>query len=511
MYYLPYLLLYRVHRAALDARRQDRTWRFVAYSIAAGVMAAGALAISLAFTYLCFYYGIWWAGAITFGLTAMPLLAPPLLRHVVVPLGQVRLARYCAYIARPGPDAEGFALVAAAWAFLHKPHPAAEAYVLALREARKPLGDCEVIASAFVAAGHGDADTARALLQSVPMLVEDHPPARELAGEWLAVDAAERGAWHEVFQLGAVPAFPASPLTLLIEGVADRQLEPEHAPGVAEMIARWLVAPQRRATWALLQQRPVTTAPPGAATPISAASAGAAVSAVPAFPRAIAAHLQFASTTPSATTFAATVAAWDAALVDGAMQAWLARRAVELEAPLGAVDRALRDVVSVVTAELGAAADAARLGSPASRGPLGDSLGRRLRHGRLDALETGFTRWRERRDASVRRKDASATRPAIDEWREFLALKSAYEAAVGAGGLDLRRLAFPHAFSTGTSVAAWLWNDFDEYALSHAISTWLLAEAMIVGDAQAIELGTSNCRLTVHTRLGPVEGSATRR
>jgi len=42
---------------------------------------------------------------------------------------------------------------------------------------------------------------------------------------------------------------------------------------------------------------------------------------------------------------------------------------------------------------------------------------------------------------------------------------------VRAGGLELRRLAFPHAYTTGTNMAAWLWNTFSEYALSHAIST----------------------------------------
>jgi hypothetical protein len=53
-------------------------------------------------------------------------------------------------------------------------------------------------------------------------------------------------------------------------------------------------------------------------------------------------------------------------------------------------------------------------------------------------------------------------------------------------------------------MAAWLWNQFDEYAMSHAISKWLLDEALAVGDTEAIELGHRNCTLTVPTRLGPV-------
>jgi len=98
-----------------------------------------------------------------------------------------------------------------------------------------------------------------------------------------------------------------------------------------------------------------------------------------------------------------------------------------------------------------------------------------------------------------------AIRPSIDEWREFVALWTAYGTAVTAGGLDLRRLAFPHAFSKGSHMAAWLWNKREEYVVSHAISKWLLAEALVVGDAEAIELGHRNCALSVPTRLGRIE------
>ena len=217
-------------------------------------------------------------------------------------------------------------------------------------------------------------------------------------------------------------------------------------------------------------------------------------------PRAVAAHIALAPT-PSA--LAATVRAWDAALSDGATHAWLARRALELDAPLGAVDRALREITSTITDELARMADAAHLGAPTSPGPIGDALGRRLRHGRLDALETGFARWAQRRHDG-------AVRSAIDEWREFVALHAAYSSAVRAGGMELRRLAFPHAFSTGSNMAAWLWNARNEYAVSHAISRWLLSEALVVGDTEAIELGHRNCALSVPTRLGNIEEQSQR-
>jgi hypothetical protein len=57
----------------------------------------------------------------------------------------------------------------------------------------------------------------------------------------------------------------------------------------------------------------------------------------------------------------------------------------------------------------------------------------------------------------------------------------------------------------GNSMSAWLWNTRSEYALSHAIFTWLLGEALAVGDTEAIEMLTRNSRLAVSTRTGRVE------
>jgi len=115
-------------------------------------------------------------------------------------------------------------------------------------------------------------------------------------------------------------------------------------------------------------------------------------------------------------------------------------------------------------------------------------------------MEAAFTRWAERRRAPK----TEARRAAIDEWRELVALRASYLDATVSGGLEVRRLAFPHVLMTGSAMAAWLWNTHEEYALSHAISRWLLAEAIAVGDAEAIDLCTRNCRLAVPTRMGRI-------
>jgi len=493
MYALPYILIIRLHRLALDARRRDRTWRYYAYSVAAGLFAAVLASIALFAAWAMFYIGWWPLGLALIVFFVLPPLQPVINRRVLVPLGLVRTSFWLAH-AITMDDSDAYALCCAAWAHSHKPTPKAEAWLAARRDKRVPLGDAEIIVTALMAAGRGDADTARQLLRSTAEMVENHPLVRELAGEWLAVDAVERGAWAELYADAIAARWPATALTFLLEGIAASRLDAAGAPGRFELRARWLLAPYRRATRRLLD----AIVPAASTTDVVEMPAVNEGNGDGPLPRAVAAHLELSTTAvPDRARFCDAVTAWDAALLSGETRSWLARRALELDAPASAVDRALRDVAAAVTDELAHIADAGALGAPASSGPVGDALARRLRHGRLDALEAAFTRWEDRRHAG-------AVRAPIDEWREWVALRAAYEAAVGSGGLELRRLAFPHAYSKGTSMAVWLWNTRNEYALSHAISRWLLGEALAVGDAEAIDLCTRNCRLTVPTRTGEV-------
>jgi len=491
MYALPYLVLLRLHRMALDARRRDRTWRYYMYSLAAGALGA-ALVGAAAFTiYLMWFLGWWPLSIAVIGLFVVPTLQPFFQRHVFAPLGLVRTSFWLGHFVSM-QDSDAYGLCCAAWSHMIKPTPSGEAWIAQRRDKRIPLGDTEIIVTALLAAARGDADTARQLMRSTAEMVENHPLVRELAGEWLAVDAAERGAWAELYADAIAARWPASALTFFLEGIAARRLEAAGAPGHFELRSRWLLAPHRRVTRALFVD---SVPPPPAAKIVEHAPATAPTNAA-ALPRAVAAHIALTNGHAlSRDRLAETVTAWDAALLDAETQKWLARRALELDAPLGSVDRAVRDVAIAVTDELARLADAASLPAPAAHGPVGDSLARRLRHGRLDALEGSFTRWEQRRHDG-------AVRAPIDEWREWVALRSAYDAAIASGGLELRRLAFPHAYTKGTSMAVWLWNSRNEYALSHAISKWLLSEALAVGDTEAIELCTRNCRLGVPTRTG---------
>jgi hypothetical protein len=493
MYALPYLLLQRLRQAAINARRRDRTARYLAWSVLAGIANALMFALATAFVLLLWTVGLWWLALVMIAVLIVPVVADTLVRLVLVPAGHHRLTYYGGLYSRAGADPPAYALCIAAWA---SRDGGAIAWVEARREARGPLGDAEIAATAFLAAARGDARTARELLRSLMMMVEDHPAVRELAGEWLACDAAERGAWGELADDAAQARWPATPLTYLLEGIAARRTGVAAAPSARELWARWALAPRRRVTRALV--RDALAAPPSEPARPPGDAGVAAADPTP-LPRAVAAHLAFGATPVTAASLALTVQAWDSALADATTRAWLARRALELDAPLGAVERAISDVAGAVTEELARRAEAAQLGAPTGvAGPVGAALMRRLRHGRLDALEAGFSRWADRRHDNT-------SHPPIDEWREFVALWTAYNAAVTAGGIELRRLAFPHAFSKGSNMAAWLWNKRDEYALSHAISRWLLSEALAVGDAEAIELGHRNCALAVPTRLGRIE------
>jgi hypothetical protein len=496
MYALPYLVLQWLRQAAINARRRDRTGRYLAWSVLAGLASAAMLVLGSAFVVLLWQVSLWWLALAMISVLVVPVIAGTLLRVVLVPAGAYRLAYYAALYSRPGTDPVGYALCAAAWASDDGDGDAI-AWVEARRDARSPLGDAEIAATALLAATRGDAGAARQLLRSLPRMVESHPAVRELAGEWLACDAAERAAWDELCDDASHARWPATPLTYLLEGVAARHTGAASAPSAAELWARWALAPRHRATRPLVLAALASRPAPASREPGDAAPA--ATPAEPtALPGAVAAHLAFEARPATAASLALTVRAWDAALADAGTRSWLARRALELDAPAGAVERAIHDVAGAVTDDLAQRAEAAQLGAPPDPiGPVGSALARRLRHDRLDALEAAFSRWADRRHDN-------APHPPIDEWRELIALWTAYTAAVTAGGIELRRLAFPHAFSKGSNMAAWLWNQRKEHALSHAISKWLLDEALAVGDTEAIELGHRNCSLTVPTRLGEV-------
>ncbi|HVH05390.1 MAG TPA: hypothetical protein VNE71_05245, partial [Myxococcota bacterium] len=93
-----------------------------------------------------------------------------------------------------------------------------------------------------------------------------------------------------------------------------------------------------------------------------------------------------------------------------------------------------------------------------------------------------------------RRRRAARRRPPHPRRRR------AHRRAVAIGGDELRRLAFPHLHVELTPWLVWLWNVRHEHAVSDALTTWLLAESLAVGDTQAIETHAKNASLPLPAR-----------
>jgi hypothetical protein len=117
-------------------------------------------------------------------------------------------------------------------------------------------------------------------------------------------------------------------------------------------------------------------------------------------------------------------------------------------------------------------------------GVLGDAA-RALHDELLDAIEIDAT-------ALDSRIDGERDLPAMEEWLTFVALRRQYLEAAALGGIDLRRLAFADVHVAACALGARLWNVRHERALGNAIFRFLLDEARIVDDAEAIDLQTRN-------------------
>jgi hypothetical protein len=176
---------------------------------------------------------------------------------------------------------------------------------------------------------------------------------------------------------------------------------------------------------------------------------------------------------------------WDAALADPQLEAQIDTRGEALGSH--ASSRTSDTLAEAVREDLLALMRAAGL----ELGTLGEDselLGRAARrlHGELlDGLEVATA-------ALESRTDAKRELPAIDEWQSFLAVREQYAEAVSLGGLPLRRLAFSTVHGPVCGLAVWLWNTRAERALANAMFGWLLAEAIIVDDAEAIRLQERN-------------------
>lgn len=417
------------------------------------------------------------------------LLFPwPITRFVLIPLGWWRAAYHLAQLSGWvwRGDVPGGQLVAGAWAVLRQrvPDPTALAWLSARRDELEPLEAAGVLGSALLADASGERDYARGLMQLVGSFDDDYRPplTRFLANEWLIADAAERGEWELVEQLGRSP-HRRSRATRFLGDAAARLIAYPPVPSNAGLIMRWLLAPARLRTLPLLRR--ALSEPPVEVVPEARRPQAFAEPALEG-PALFAAHAgAVASGRVPAEELFCLARGWDKLLADPQLRSRTARRALALRA--GDPDEAIARLGREVEADLSLLAKAAELPLATLEGDSASlrRVARELRHDLLDELALAS-------EAVEARVQARRSLPPLDELREFLAVCEQYRRVCRLGGQELVRIAFSQVHDPLCNLAVWLWDERGETAIANAMFRWLGHEATMAGDEEAAELQRRN-------------------
>jgi hypothetical protein len=417
----------------------------------------------------------------------------PVVRLVLVPLGLPRLAYW---LARTSDvtfrlDPHGGAAVAGAWALCMQREPDETTVEwLADKLAKEaPLRGAGLLASGLLLAARGDRDGARALVGAV-LDVDPRacpPAARRIATGWLAAEAAERGDWARVAELGHSLG-QGGRLGWLLSAIAQSLLLEPMSPGKLGLWLRWAVSPRRRATLPMVRRAALALdgafIEPEEEPPIAPAPS---VEGGDAIRTALSLHatvLMRPKEALRAEDVRTVGQAWDEALAGRVTERMLLERALVVGA--SGADAALARMRAAVDDELTRVVLASGVALKDLDG--GETIARvrvRLRDRLLTEIEQAS-------DAIKRRYDERRALPAVDEWREWGSLCALYERGVRAAGEDLRRLAFAKVFGDTCNYGVWLYNDLKQRPLANAVFRWLHAQATLAGDARAEELMSRN-------------------
>ena len=429
-----------------------------------------------------------------------------LIRRVVAARGLVRASATLARLCRAGfeQDRRGGAAMAGALALLARARhdERLATWLEGQLGGSGAIGAAGVVAAGLIAASRGQRDAARDLMSSAAGFEAESAPraSRVIANEWLVADAAARGDWPTVMRLGVRRDVASAQTRFLAFAAARIRREPLIGEASAtDLGLRWLWwrAPGRQRTRALLMQalsvtrvlhahrptpKPAPPVPPldpaeFAGDPLAHAQALHALWVTASEPE--------RSLTP--THLAGLCTAWDVAFAGPATQS-LGARSVALGAVTTA-DAALAQIRRTVGEEL--AALARRASVPINpiialgESSIGAEAAMLLRAELLAEVE-------QKNQALRTRFQHKRALPAVEEMREWNALRRAYEQAALLGGLEVRCLMFPDIHLHVCNYAVWLWNERKEYAMSTPLFRWLLAEAEAVGDEEAIALQRKN-------------------
>ena len=74
MYALPFILLWKLQRLAIDARRRRRTWHHLAWTTVSAVTTSLLITVLFVVSYALVYFGMWLMAAFLVGFALMPLI-----------------------------------------------------------------------------------------------------------------------------------------------------------------------------------------------------------------------------------------------------------------------------------------------------------------------------------------------------------------------------------------------------------------------------------------------------
>ena len=425
----------------------------------------------IAYVAMSFAYTAHW----TLGIAALCVLVVPwaFTRYVLLPLGLARVAWGVMWFSFMmwQKDRRGGQNFAAAYAYCRSRRANLPWLETQLRKTKR-VGGGSIGAMALIAQLRGDDARARQLMKSVLTdLNERATPATvlRLASEWVAADAAERGDWSDVIHFTSGHSSRAGNFLRICARRFHTGAKPVHS---FWLVTRWLIAPRRRHTRALLQRALAIKVPPRIADDAPTTSNSGR--------DALALHVEYMrdaaprNVTPLART-------WERALNDEDLRRRTLERAVRLD-----VDAAMHQQHFYDTVVLDLVAYVNDRGAKlrGELGELGRSVASRLREALLAELDDD----RARLAARLADKRALAS---IDEWQEWLALQAKWERA-NELGIDTRRVAHSMLHAVVCKQGVWLFNERKEWALANAMFAWLLAEANAVNDAAEITLQTKN-------------------
>lgn len=423
-----------------------------------------------------------------------------LISRVLIPLGWSRAA--FALGRSGGPpwlrDPMGGRVLGAALAKLRQPrHVPDSSRALERALQSEPIRGAGLVARGLLAADAGDPDRARRLLESLELLDPDvvPPRARTIALDWLVADDATRGRWESIVAR-CEDAPVLSPTTRLLEGCARRLLGERLAS--RRLLSLWIRAPRRTRTLSLLRRAlsarttalPFTDAADADPAALSANDA-------PTPPAALAAlHMETARTAlvgpvPHGA-FARLNAAWQHALEDPQVHAWIRNRVLSLSSS-ASVSGALLSLYREASADMAdmlAQTDA----------PLGPTVGGALRRALRTHIDTHVTEI-DRTARQLRKRLASSRSSrispisrisALEVWDACTQLRKSYQVLLRTTGTAASRHVFGIVDAVSSEAVVWLWNEQGERALANALSLWLQLEAERVGHREAAAFHSRN-------------------